>query len=159
MQLEEKLLRLCIQKNISLGFAESCTGGALAARITRIPGASKCFVGSVVSYQNKIKTNLLGVSQKLLMKHGAVSAEVSLAMLKGILQVLSCDLGLAITGFAGPESGIFDTLVGTVFIALGGANFKTDLMSLKLDGSREEIIQTSVDHAVLALIKSVEQYQ
>ncbi|MEM6327861.1 MAG: nicotinamide-nucleotide amidohydrolase family protein, partial [Bacteroidota bacterium] len=101
----------------TIALAESCTGGAIAARLTRISGASDYLVGGVVAYSNAIKQGLLGVSDDDLETHGAVSEPVALAMARGARARLGADLGLATTGIAGPTGGTPDKPVGTVWIA------------------------------------------
>ncbi len=156
IKLEEKLLALCQKKNLTLGFSESCTGGSLAGCITAIPGASKCFFGSIVAYQNSIKEAILGVPHALLEERGAVSAEVATKMLEGTLLKLSVDIAAATTGIAGPDGGTVATPVGTVFIAVGGKQFKSKIIRLQLDGNRTEIIQKTIEHTLLHLIACIE---
>jgi PncC family amidohydrolase len=101
----------------SLAVAESCTGGGLGARITEIPGSSSYFVGGIIAYQNRIKMDELGVPERLLTEHGAVSQQVAEAMARGCLRRFSADLAVAITGIAGPEGGSLDKPVGLVYLA------------------------------------------
>ena len=102
----------------TLAVAESCTGGLIAQRLTEVAGASKYFMEGVVTYSNEAKIRALGVSQKLLRKHGAVSAEVAEAMAQGIRERAGTDFGLSVTGIAGPGGGSEDKPVGLVYIAL-----------------------------------------
>jgi nicotinamide-nucleotide amidase len=104
----------------TLATAESCTGGLVAERITRVPGSSGWFVGGVVAYSNELKRRLLGVPAELLAAHGAVSEPVARAMAEGARARLGADFGLAITGVAGPGGGAPDKPVGTVHLALAG---------------------------------------
>jgi nicotinamide-nucleotide amidase len=97
-----------------LGLAESCSGGLLAARITDVPGASAYMAGSVVSYSNDAKAELLGVDPALIERHGAVSPEVAEAMAKGALERFDADVAVSITGIAGPEGGTEEKPVGYV---------------------------------------------
>ncbi len=97
-----------------LGLAESCSGGLLAARITDVPGASAYMAGSVVSYSNEAKAELLGVDPSLIERHGAVSPEVAEAMAKGALERFGADVAVSITGIAGPEGGTEEKPVGYV---------------------------------------------
>lgn len=114
--------KLLQKKNKTIATAESCTGGAIAALITSIPGSSAYFEGSVVSYSNKIKSNLLGVSESTLKNFGAVSKETVEEMLKGLLQRMGTDYGIAVSGIMGPDGGTSDKSVGTVWIACGSQN-------------------------------------
>jgi len=103
---------------LTLGTAESCSGGLVAKRITDLAGASKVFLGGIVSYANSAKTQLLGVSQELLDTNGAVSAEVAVAMAKGARAALGCDLAVSTTGVAGPGEDERGNPPGLVFVAL-----------------------------------------
>ncbi|MFQ5827527.1 MAG: nicotinamide-nucleotide amidohydrolase family protein [Candidatus Methylomirabilia bacterium] len=116
--LEAVVGRLLTQRHLTLGLAESCTGGLLGHRITTIPGSSAYLERGVVVYSNRAKEELLGVPSELLAAHGAVSAPVAEAMARGICRQSATQLGLAITGIAGPEGGTPVKPVGTVYIAL-----------------------------------------
>ena len=105
---------------LTIGLAESCTGGLVGERITSVPGSSRYFRGGVVAYDNSVKTSLLGVSAETLEHHGAVSIECAKEMAEGARKVLDCDLGLSITGIAGPEGGTPEKPVGTVFVWISG---------------------------------------
>jgi len=109
---------LLAQRKLTLGVAESCTGGLLSALLTDKPGASSYFLGSVISYANSAKEGLLGVGAELLEAHGAVSQEAAQAMARGAQKVLGASLGLAITGIAGPAGGSSEKPVGLVHFAL-----------------------------------------
>lgn len=115
--LAERVLQLLDEKNVSLSAAESCTGGELAKRLTDIPGASKHFLGGVTVYTNGAKEALLGVPDELLSRCGAVSAQVGRELAERVRRALDADLGLGVTGLAGPDGdGVHP--VGTVFVAL-----------------------------------------
>lgn len=154
--LEEQLLTLCQKKNLRLALAESCTGGAFAARLTQIPGASLCFVGSIVSYQNSAKTTLLQVPEALLTNVGPVSQEVACKMLEGAITQFSADIAAAITGIAGPNGGTPTIPVGTIYIAIGGKHFKSKISCLQLEGTRSSIIQQAIDQGLLLLIQMIQ---
>ena len=155
MNLEDTLMQLCLKHDLTLGLAESCTGGAFAARITQLPGASHYFAGSIVSYQNAIKIKVLGVPEALLQNQGSVSEAVAQEMLKGALRVLGTDLALAITGVAGPEGGTPKTPLGTIYIACGGKKVSTEVKHFQLQGSRAVIIQEAIDKGLEQLIKLI----
>jgi nicotinamide-nucleotide amidase len=104
--------------NRTLAVAESCTGGLLANSFADIAGATKFFLGGIVSYSNDSKVQLLECPECLLSQHGAVSAECAVAMATGVAERLGADFGLAVTGYAGPCGGTTENPVGTVYIGL-----------------------------------------
>ena len=123
---------------MTVAMAESCTGGLISHKITTIPGSSGYFLGGVTAYSNSMKTRYLNVDQTLIQAHGAVSEEVAKAMAEGIRSATGADIGLSVTGIAGPDGGTSEKPVGTVFFG-----FVTSEHSLALQfsfsGSREQI--------------------
>lgn len=119
-ELPEVVAQLLRERSFTLALAESCTGGLLAARLTSVAGASHFLERGFVTYSNASKTELLGVPQELIAQHGAVSEPVAAAMAAGARRAAGTDLGLAITGIAGPDGGTLDKPVGLVFLALCG---------------------------------------
>ena len=115
--LEGAVLALLRERGLTLGVGESCTGGAVAARLTSVPGASGAFCGGVVAYANGAKRDLLGVPAGAIRAHGAVSEPVALALAAGARRRLGADVGVATTGIAGPTGGTPDKPVGTVWVA------------------------------------------
>lgn len=120
--LEAVVVRLLSERGLTVAAAESCTGGLLSARLTDVPGSSRVFPGSLVTYANAAKTDLAGVDAALIEKHGAVSAEVAAAMASGARQRFAADLGIGITGVAGPGGGTEARPVGLVYVALSAAD-------------------------------------
>ncbi len=116
--LAESVGRRLVELGLTLGTAESCTGGGIAKKITDIPGSSKYFVGGIIAYANEVKSSRLGVPTEVLEKHGAVSRETAAAMALGALETLGCDIALSTTGVAGPGGGAPEKPVGTVFCGL-----------------------------------------
>lgn len=116
--LEEAVGRLLIERGVTLATAESCTGGLLGNRITNVAGSSEYFLGGVVSYSDAAKMNLLGVSQETLNEVGAVSEETAQEMASGARKVFQSDVGVGITGIAGPTGGTGEKPVGLVYIAV-----------------------------------------
>lgn len=110
--------KLLLDKSLKLAVAESCTGGLICRKLTDTPGSSLYLLGGVVSYSNSLKTKYLGVSQDLLDSHGAVSREVAEQMAVGMRADSDADIGLAVTGIAGPDGGTEEKPVGTVYIAI-----------------------------------------
>ena len=118
--IEELVLALCRARGLTLATAESCTGGLVAERLTRVPGSSDVFLGSIVAYANEVKLGQLGVARQLIEEHGAVSAEVAGAMAQGVRERLGADVGVAVTGVAGPNGGTDEKPVGLVYVAVSG---------------------------------------
>ncbi len=120
--IEEQLGILLRQNGLKLATAESCTGGLIGDRITNIPGSSDYFLGGVVSYAYEAKVKLLSVSWDTLHKFGAVSRETVLEMARGVRLVLDADIGLAVSGIAGPGGGLPNKPVGTTWIGLSSSD-------------------------------------
>ena len=116
--LEEVVEQLLKDQGLTLGVAESCTGGLMAKRLTDVPGSSQVFRGGVISYTNEVKARVLGVPQELLDQFGAVSAPVAQAMAEGARKLLQCDIALSSTGVAGPDRDDRGNEVGTMFVAI-----------------------------------------
>jgi nicotinamide-nucleotide amidase len=139
LDLKEYVVELANKKNITYAFAESCTGGLSASKVTDISGSSKTFLGSVVSYSNDVKEKILGVKKETMMKHGAVSAQTAFEMAEGTRKVTGADIAISFTGIAGPGGGSEEKPVGTVAIGWSTAketrskvyNFKGDRLKLK----------------------------
>ena len=149
--LEIVIGRLLAQRGERLAVAESCTAGILAAKITDVPGSSEYFDRGVVTYSNQSKTELLGVPEKIIEKHGAVSAEVAEAMATGVRQRSGTDYGVSITGIAGPEGGTEEKPVGTVYIAVASKKgTKSQLLKLTKD---REINRHRAAYAALEMLR------
>lgn len=136
--LEKIVARQLTEHVATLAAAESCTGGLLAERVTRIPGSSAYFLGGVVCYSNALKISLAGVPAALIEAHGAVSSEVARALAEGIRRKTGATLGLGITGIAGPGGGSPEKPVGTVHIALAAPECTTE-RGLRFPGDRERV--------------------
>lgn len=119
--LEEVVGEKLKKHNLKLALAESCTGGLTSKKITDIPGSSDYFLGGIISYSNNVKESLLNVSGQTLLRHGAVSAATALSMAVGTREKLGADIGLSITGIAGPGGGTSDKPVGLIYIGLSHA--------------------------------------
>jgi nicotinamide-nucleotide amidase len=117
---EEHLLELCRLQKLTLATAESCTGGLVAARLTSVPGSSDVVAGGVVAYSDAVKRSELDVPAELLVRHGAVSAEVAAAMARGARRRLGVDVAVAVTGIAGPDGGTDEKPVGLVYLHAEG---------------------------------------
>ena len=150
--LETAVLNLLKEKGMTLGTAESCTGGLIAKRMTDVPGASAVFKGGIVSYCNEIKANVLGVPQELLNEFGAVSEPVAKAMAEGARKVLNCDLAVSTTGVAGPGSDERGNPAGLVYVALAAAG-QTYVRMLRLSGASRERVRTTAAHHAFDLLR------
>ena len=136
--LPEVLIDLCREKNIKLSFAESCSGGLLSSGIVDIPGSSDIFLGSVVSYDNSVKENVLKVPSELLNTVGAVSPEVAEKMALGARKLLGADIACSVTGVAGPGGGSEEKPVGTVYVGFSSSKGEESFL-LRLNGNRTKI--------------------
>ena len=142
LQLSDKAKELCAaleKKNMTVGFAESCTGGLIGKTVTDIPGASKVFLGGIISYANEVKSGVLGVSRATLDAVGAVSADVAMQMALGAREVLGVDFSASVTGIAGPGGGSDEKPVGTVYIAVCYGDDRVICEKYKFDGEREDV--------------------
>jgi nicotinamide-nucleotide amidase len=135
----ELVLDLLRERGLTLGTAESCTGGLLAARLTDVAGSSDVFKGAVVAYANEVKARRLGVPEAVLEEHGAVSAETAAAMAEGAREALGVDVAVAVTGVAGPGGGTDEKPVGLVFLHAAGPNGASAARRIDFPGDRETI--------------------
>ena len=147
-----QLAQALLEKGLTLGTAESCTGGKIANLITSVPGSSAYFKGGVVSYSNEIKHSVLGVSQSDLELFGAVSEQVVRQMAIGAQSVLNTDCAIATSGIAGPDGGSIEKPVGTVWIAVSYKE-KTITRKFQFSGNREENILSSADTGINMLLE------
>ena len=143
--LEAAAFALLKEKGLTLGTAESCTGGLAAKRFTDLPGASAVFRGGVVSYATEVKHTVLGVDQALLDEYGAVSEPTARAMAEGARKVLGCDLALSFTGVAGPDPDERGNPVGLVFIGLATPE-GTWVRQVNLTRGRQRIRHIAASH-------------
>ena len=118
----KKIIKLLRKKKLKISFAESCTGGLLSSSITSISGSSKVFTIGLVTYSNQAKIKLLKVNKKTILKHGAVSYETCLSMVKNLNKISKTNISVSITGVAGPKGGTKKKPVGLVFIGIKKGN-------------------------------------
>lgn len=155
MKLEEEVGARLLEKKLTIACAESCTGGLLTSRLTDIPGSSAYVMGSVVSYTNEVKERIVGVRHETLAAHGAVSEETAREMAEGIRRVIHTDLGVSITGIAGPGGGTATKPVGLVFIAVSGVH-GTLVKRCRFQSSRIENKGESADRALRLVLDYIE---
>mgnify|MGYP001105310930 FL=1 len=160
MEFEKKVLSREIQQylyesGLTLGTAESCTGGRIAEAIISVPGASAYFKGGIISYTNDVKENVLCVDSRLLEEKTAVCEEVAIAMVKGALNTLNVDFAISTTGVAGPGGGTHDIPVGTIWIACGN---KDNIVTMKLeeDYGRDINLAIATSKALQLFLKYME---
>jgi len=148
-----KIINKLTKRNQTISFAESCTGGRIVAEFTAISGASSVLNGSCITYSNKIKSQWLGVSEKTLIKYGAVSQQCVEEMLNGIIKFASADCAIAVSGIAGPTGGSKEKPVGTVYIGVRVKEKNTvELHFFKGDRAS---IQEQVTTTAIALLEKI----
>ena len=140
------------ERGETLATAESCTGGNIAHKITRVAGSSAYFKGSVVAYSNEVKARVLNVSSEILSGFGAVSRETVLQMVSGVQRLLSSDCAIATSGIAGPGGGSVEKPVGTVWIAVRYGE-RSEAECFRFEGDREQVIARATQSALLMLIQ------
>ena len=151
--LSQKLVKLLSKKRLKISFAESCTGGLLSSSITSISGSSKVFTLGLVTYSNQTKINILKVPKKIIMKHGAVSYETCLSMVKNLYRISKTNISVSITGVAGPKGGTKQKPVGLVYIGIKKGN-KTLVKKFLFKSKKRNSIQRSTVNKALNLILS-----
>jgi len=149
--LEHVVVHSLIERKLKLALAESCTGGLIAHRVTNVPGSSNTLLAGIAAYSNAAKTDLLGVPEELIRKHGAVSPEVAEAMAEGAAARTGADIAVGVTGIAGPGGGTAEKPVGLVYVGLKTPDGLSSTRHI-FGGSRLEIKQRS-SNAALNLIR------
>ena len=152
-KLTEKVVKLLRKKRLKISSAESCTGGLLSASITSISGSSKIFTLGLVTYSNQAKISILKVPKKIIIKHGAVSYETCLSMVKNLNKISKTNISLSITGIAGPRGGTKKKPVGLVFIGIKKDN-KTLVKKYLFKNKQRLLIQRAAVNKALNLILS-----
>ena len=158
MDIIKQLHDLCIAKNISISVAESCTSGLVASKITSISGSSAYFKGGIIAYQNEIKVNVLGVSQRLIDEKTEVSSEVVEQMALNMQDKFYSDFSVATSGYAGPLGGIEKNPVGTVFIAVAN-NRKAISIKFGFQGGREGIVNQATTASLKFLVSEIKKHK
>ena len=151
----ERLVGKLAEKGLTCATAESCTGGGVGNAITAVPGSSAVFWGGVISYDNSVKRDVLGVPENVLATVGAVSQECAAAMAKGVRRLLKTDLAVSVTGIAGPGGGTAEKPVGLVWFGLAtAAGVKTG--SKVFPGDRAAVRAAAIEHALGLLLGGAE---
>ena len=153
---EYGIMRHFPHRGLTIGCAESCTGGMIGQRLTAIPGSSAVFVGGFMTYTNDAKIRLLGVSPESIAAHTEVSAEIAAEMAEGARRALGCDVAIATTGYAGPGGGTPENPVGTVYVGVSTVNgTKTARLSYAQTRSREYIRSAATSEALCMALRAV----
>ena len=152
-KLSQKVVKLLSKKRFKISLAESCTGGLLSSSITSISGSSKVFTLGLVTYSNQAKINILKVPKRIILKHGAVSYETCLSMVKNLNKISKTNISVSITGVAGPKGGTQQKPVGLVYIGIKKRN-KTLVKKFLFNGKKRNSIQISTVNKALNLVLS-----
>lgn len=150
----QELFEILKKQKATIGFAESCTGGQLSSKITAVPGSSEFFVGSIISYANSVKENVLEIPEIDLKNHGAVSQTVAEKMSRNVRELLNCTFSVSITGVAGPGGGTQDKPVGTVWFGISGLKFVKTEKKL-FTGDRTQVQESAANYALDLLIREI----
>ena len=150
-KLSQKIVSLLRKKKLKISFAESCTGGLLSSTITSISGSSKVFTFGLVTYSNQSKINILKIPEIIIIKHGAVSYETCLSMVKNLNKISKCNISVSITGIAGPGGGSKHKPVGLVYIGIKKGN-KTLVRKYLFRNKKRIFIQREAVNKALNLI-------
>ena len=154
--IEQILSEKLIEKGLTIGTAESCTGGNISHLITSMAGSSQYFKGSIISYANEVKINVLGVSPEAIENEGAVSENVAIEMVKGAIKLLNTDCAIAVTGIAGPSGGTPEKPVGTVWVATAFGD-KVTAQKYTMGKFRESNIMRSSNIAMLQMLRMINE--
>ncbi|MDD5019402.1 MAG: nicotinamide-nucleotide amidohydrolase family protein [Candidatus Omnitrophica bacterium] len=149
--IEKTVSSILCKKHLTIAVAESCTGGLIASRLTDIPGSSRYFVAGIVAYANEAKIGCLGIKKETIKKFGAVSLQAAMVMAQNVRHLFGANIGLAVTGIAGPDGGSPAKPVGTVFISVC-LGHRTYFKKYFFRGSRIQIKKLA-KNAALELLK------
>ena len=155
VDLADRLQARCVERGLTVATAESCTGGLVAHLLTEVPGSSAYLRGGIVAYADEVKRAELGVPADVLAAHGAVSAQVALAMAEGVRSRLGTDLGVGVTGVAGPDGGSEAKPVGLVYVAVAGLG-PAVVRRFLWPGDRSENKRSSAEAALEMLLARVD---
>ncbi len=148
--MEIEIGALLTEKKLTIACAESCSGGLLTDRLTNISGSSAYVKGAVVAYANEIKINILHVNEETLKNFGAVSSQTAKEMAENVRKILNTDVGVSITGIAGPTGGTAEKPVGTVYIGISGPNGDR-VQKFIFKGTRTEVKEKAVEAALVLI--------
>tara|TARA_B100001029_G_scaffold14078_1_gene9466 strand:+ start:401 stop:871 length:471 start_codon:yes stop_codon:yes gene_type:complete len=153
-KLTQKLVNFLNKKKLKVSFAESCTGGLLSSYITSISGSSKVFTLGLVTYSNQTKIDILKVPKKIIIKHGAVSYETCLSMVKNLNRISKTNISVSITGVAGPKGGTKQKPIGLVYIGVKKGN-KILVKKFLFKSKKRNLIQKATVNQALKMILKI----
>tara|TARA_B100000482_G_scaffold12082_1_gene8596 strand:- start:188 stop:658 length:471 start_codon:yes stop_codon:yes gene_type:complete len=153
-KLTQKLVNFLNKKKLKVSFAESCTGGLLSSYITSISGSSKVFTLGLVTYSNQTKIDILKVPKKIIIKHGAVSYETCLSMVKNLNRISKTNISVSITGVAGPKGGTKQKPIGLVYIGIKKGN-KILVKKFLFKSKKRNLIQKATVNQALKMILKI----
>ena len=154
MRLEERLAATLSDQGLTLATAESCTGGGLSRLLTEIPGASAFFIGGIIAYHNDVKMQLLNVPPETLTHHGAVSSQTAVTMAEAVRSRFKADLGVSITGIAGPSGGSAEKPVGLVYISVADTH-RTNVKEYRFPGDRSQVREGAIAAALRLILEAI----
>ena len=153
--LSKRIVNKLVKKKLLISFAESCTGGLLASKITSVSGASKVLNLSLIAYSNQSKINILKIPKKVIKRYGAVSKQVCLSMVKNIYKISKSNISLSITGIAGPDGGTKNKPVGLVYVGIKKGNKILIKKFLIKNKGRDYIQKTAVEKSLKLILAAV----
>ena len=153
--LSKMIVNKLVKKKLLISFAESCTGGLLASKITSVSGASKVLNLSLIAYSNQSKINILKIPKKVIKRYGAVSKQVCLSMVKNIYKISKSNISLSITGIAGPDGGTKNKPVGLVYVGIKKGNKILIKKFLIKNKGRDYIQKTAVEKSLKLILAAV----
>ena len=153
----QQLHDLCVEKNVFVATAESCTAGLIASKLTLKSGSSTFFKGGIIAYQNDIKIKILGVDEQAILQYTEVSTEVVKQMAEGVRKSFLADYSIATSGYAGPSGGTNNNPIGTVFIAISSAS-GVDVERFIFSGNRQSIVNQASEKAVSLLYDAIKKH-
>ncbi len=155
IKISYKVVKLLSKKRLNISFAESCTGGLLASTVTSISGSSKVFTIGLVTYSNQAKIKFLKVPKKIISKHGAVSNETCLSMVKNLNKISKTNITVSITGIAGPKGGTKKKPVGLVYIGIKKGNKIVVKKNIFKNKNRSVIQKSTVNRALKMILDMI----
>ena len=157
MNFFQQLHDLCVERNVFVATAESCTAGLIASKLTLKSGSSTFFKGGIIAYQNDIKIKILGVDEQAILQYTEVSTEVVRQMAEGVRKSFSADYSIATSGYAGPSGGTNNNSIGTVFIAISSVS-GVDVERFIFSGDRQSIVNQASEKSLSLLYDAIKKH-